>query len=206
MAEENEPKRRAGPRFHGRVAGTGRVCAEPGCAEPGEFRAPPLEGAGGRSDQPQPFRWLCLDHVRAFNSRYNFFDGMTADEIHHAQHPIHGWERETRAFAANAGDRPPRWADFADPLEAIQGRFANGRNAARQAGRKDGRPLTPGDRQALETLGLGIDASLREVRTRYSDLVRRFHPDRNGGDRSHEARLGDVIAAWQLLRKSPVFA
>ncbi len=202
MSDEQEPKRRAGPRFHGRYADTGRVCAQPGCVEPGEFRAPPLEGKGGRGDTPQPFRWLCLDHVRAFNSRYNFFDGMTADEIHNAQHPIHGWERETRAFAANAGDRPPRWADFADPLEAIQGRFGRARSAAR----KDGKALAPGDRKALETLGLGIDASLREVRARYSELVRRFHPDRNGGDRSHETRLRQVIEAWQLLRKSPAFA
>jgi len=44
------------------------------------------------------------------------------------------------------------------------------------------------------------------VRSRYSQLVRRFHPDRNGGDRSQEARLSAVIEAWQLLRKSPVFA
>lgn len=202
MADGDDSKARRSPRFHGRIEGTGRVCAEPGCAEPGEFRAPPLAGVGHGFDGPGGFRWLCLDHVRAFNARYNFFEGMTAEEIHHAQRPLAGWERETRAFAANAGDRPPRWADFADPLEAIQGRFGQ----APAAGRKDGRPLTPGDRKALEALGLGIDATLHEVRKRYSERVRRFHPDRNGGDRSHEAQLRQVIEAYQLLRKSAAFA
>ena len=37
-------------------------------------------------------------------------------------------------------------------------------------------------------------------------LVRRYHPDKNGGDRVHEARLGEVIEAYQLLRKSAAFA
>jgi curved DNA-binding protein CbpA len=55
-------------------------------------------------------------------------------------------------------------------------------------------------------LGLGDDAELHSIRQRYSTLVRRYHPDKNGGDRSHERRLGEVIEAWQLLRKSAVFA
>lgn len=198
---ESDPASERPRRFHGRVEGTGRVCAEPGCAEPGEFRAP-LGHPGVGREGPAAFRWLCLDHVRAFNTGYNFFSGMSVDEIHEAQRPLAGWARETRAFAHNGGDAPPRWADFADPLEAIQGRFGR----AKAAGRRDGKPVDPGERRALETLGLGPDASLREVRARYSDLVRRYHPDRNGGDRSHEARLGQVIEAWQSLRKSPLFA
>lgn len=200
MTEDDQPKRRTGPRFHGRVGSGDEPCAEPGCSEPGEFRAPLGDPGVGREGPPR-FRLLCLDHVRAFNAGYNYFSGMSADEIHEAQRPLAGWARETRAFAHNGGDAPPKWADFADPLEAIQGRFGR----AKQAGRKDGRPVTPGDRKALETLGLGLDATLREVRTRYSDLVRRLHPDRNGGDRSQEAKLQGVIDAWQLLRKSPLF-
>ena len=55
-------------------------------------------------------------------------------------------------------------------------------------------------------LGLGIDADLRAVRGRYSELVRKFHPDRNGGDRSHERALQAVIEAYQQLRRAPAFA
>jgi curved DNA-binding protein CbpA len=58
----------------------------------------------------------------------------------------------------------------------------------------------------LHVLGLGQDSDLHTVRKRYSELVRRYHPDRNGGDRRHESRLGQVIDAWQLLRKAPAFA
>ena len=179
----------------------GRLCAEPGCEEPGEFRAPPAEGAG-HGDGPAAFRWMCLDHVRAFNNRYNYFDGMTADEIHAAQRPYAGWERETRAFAANAAERGPRWADFQDPLDAIAARFR--RTAAPE--RTDGKPLSGEDRRSLEVLGLAPDADRAALRRRYSELVRKYHPDRNGGDRSHEALLAKVIAAYQQLRQAPAFA
>lgn len=201
MTRENEKKERPHPRFHGRVEGTGAQCMEPGCDAPGEFRAPPAEGASLR-DQPSPYRWFCLDHVRAFNARYNFFAGMSVDEITAAQRPHAGWERETRAFAANGADRPPAWAEFSDPLDAIGARFRN----RVVPERKDGRPLSEGDRRALKVLDLPTDIDRRGLRERYAELVRRYHPDRNGGDRSHERKLQDVIAAYQQLKSAPAFA
>ena len=200
MAQGTE--RRTGSRFHGRVEGTGRACDHEGCAEAGEFRAPPPEGTGPSGEGPPRFRWFCLDHVRAFNARYNFFDGMSGDEIHHAQRPLAGWERETRAFASAGGDRGPRWADFADPLDAIAARYR--RTHAPE--RPDGKPLSGQDRESLRILVLAPDADRSALRRRYSELVRRYHPDRNGGDRSHEAALQRVIAAYQQLRQAPAFA
>ncbi|WP_375271810.1 J domain-containing protein [Sphingomonas sp.] len=195
-------KERPNARFHGRIEGTGRACDHPGCDEAGEFRAPPPEGAAN-ADGPPRFRWFCLDHVRAFNAGYNFFEGMSADEIHRAQSPTAGWERETRAFARGGrGDQPPRWADFADPLDAIGARFR--RTVAPE--RADGKPLSGEDRRSLDVLALAPDADRAALRKRYSELVRKYHPDRNGGDRSHEERLTKVIAAYQQLRQAPAFA
>ncbi|KQN25488.1 molecular chaperone DnaJ [Sphingomonas sp. Leaf33] len=199
---DDEPRReRPKMRFHGRVDADGRVCAQPGCSEPGEFRAPAGPGVSG--DGPGAFRWLCLDHVRAFNAGYNFFTGMTPDEIHAAQRPYAGWERETRAFASNGADRPPKWSDFNDPLDAIGARFREKMAEAR--GRADGKPLSGDDRRALKILGLAADADRHALRTRYSELVRKFHPDRNGGDRAHESALQAVVEAYQHLRKAPAF-
>ena len=187
-------------RFHGRVEGRAQMCAEPGCDAPGEFRAP---GSNRPDfDGPGDWRWLCLDHVRAFNSGYNYFAGMSADEISDAQTPYGGWDRETRAFAAAGASAGPRWADFVDPLDAIGARFAE--RGPRQ--RRDGRELSEGDRKHLRVLGLDLDIDRKGLRRRYAELVRRYHPDRNGGDRSHETALQKVIAAYQQLRQAPAFA
>ena len=189
-------------KFHGRVEGD-RHCSQPGCTEHGEFRAPPAGGRRPGFDGPGEWRWLCLDHVRAFNSGYNYFNGMSSEEIEAAQTPYGGWERETRAFSAN-GSPPPRWADFTDPLDAIGARFRHAPPGP--APRVDGRELSAGDRKNLDLLGLGTDVDRRALRMRYAELVRRYHPDRNGGDRSHEKALQAVIRAYTELKSRPAFA
>ena len=182
--------------MHGRVEGARDRCAVPGCSEPGEFKAP-LRASD--FDGPGQWRFLCLEHVREHNAKYNFFNGMSPEEISDAQSPYAGWDRATRAFAHAGGDPAPAWSNFSDPLEAISGRF-------RRARQENSSRFSRAEQRALTVLGLGEDAELKSVRGRYSQLVRRFHPDRNGGDRTHEGRLGEVIEAYQLLRKSAVFA
>ena len=198
---EQSSARNARARFHGRVEGSRQLCAEPGCEAPGEFRAPVPGGRRPGFDGPGDWRFLCLDHVRAFNTGYNFFTGMSTEEIEAEQTPYGGWDRETRAFSPGAGSAP-RWADFVDPLDAIGARFAR----AADKDRKDGRPLSDSDRKAMKVLGLDKDADRRALRTRYAELVRRYHPDRNGGDRSHEKALQDVISAYTQLKGRPAFA
>jgi hypothetical protein len=188
-------------RFHGRIGSAEQRCDHPGCTEPGEFRAPADDGRRPDFDGPGDWRWLCLDHVRAFNLGYNYFTGMSPDEIDAAQTPYGGWERETRAFAAN-GAPPPRWADFVDPLDAIGARF---RRAPQAPGRRDGRELSGQDVKSLRILGLGMDADRRELRRRYAELLRRYHPDHNGGNRGHEKALQAVIQAYTQLKSRPAF-
>ncbi|WP_436424557.1 J domain-containing protein, partial [Enterococcus faecium] len=84
---------------------------------------------------------------------------------------------DRRALPAGGGARTPR------------------RQAAERAGSRQ-----------PEVLGLAADADRMALRKRYSELVRRYHPDRNGGDRSHETMLQQVIAAYQQLRQAPAFA
>lgn len=98
------------------------------------------------------------------------------------------------------GGPAPAWSDFSDPLDAISGRFGRRREQPGQS------RFSRVERRALSVLGLGEDADRHQLRQRYSMLVRRYHPDKNGGDRSHERQLGEVIEAYQLLRKAAAFA
>lgn len=184
-------------KWHGRVEGANARCSVPGCREPGEFRAPLTPSD---FDGPGAWRWLCLEHVREHNARYNFFNGMTPEEIEAAQSPIAGWDRATRAFAHVGADQGPAWRDFADPLDAIAARFRP------EVRRRAVDRFTAAERHALGVLGLNDETDLHRVRKRYSELVRRYHPDRNGGDRSHERKLGQVIEAYQTLKIARAFA
>ena len=184
-------------RLHGRVEGAQARCAVPGCAAPGEFKAP-LQPAN--FDGPGAWRFLCLDHVREHNAKYNFFEGMSTDEISDAQSPLPAGSGRAAGSPPTAPTRRPDGATLPIRWMRSRARFGRIREPA-----KPSRFSKP-ERRALSVLGLGDDADRHALRQSYSGLVRRYHPDKNGGDRSHEARLGEVIEAYQLLRKSAAFA
>ena len=150
-------------------------------------------------DGPGVYTLLCLDHVRDLLGAHPIEEVVFRIMLADAQSPIAGWDRSTRAFASAGADPAPSWSDFSDPLDAISARF-------RHARREQSSRFTAAERRALSILGLGEDATLKSVRSQYSKLVRRFHPDRNGGDRSHEKHLGEVIDAYQTLKKAAGFA
>lgn len=170
--------------------GTAR-CAAPGCALAGEFRAPrqPHEPGSGR------WKYLCLDHVRQFNASYDFFDGMDQEAIYAARHPASGWADRT-AWADGAA-ATPRWQDFTDPLDAIGARY----RSAEGRGPPGAQPRDTADSRAYKALGLDPGADARAIRRAYAEKLRRYHPDRNGGDRRHEKALQQVISAYTHLRK-----
>lgn len=183
-------------KYHGKVEGAEAICAIPGCREQGEFKAP-IEPSS--PDGPGRWHLLCLAHVREHNARYNYFNGMSSEEISAAQTIYGGWERPSRVFSAAGADPVPAWGDFCDPLDAIAARF-------QRADRGPLQRFLAAEKRALSVLGLDENADRTALRQRYSKLVRRFHPDRNGGDRSHERQLGEVIDAYQMLKSARAFA
>jgi DnaJ-domain-containing protein 1 len=56
--------------------------------------------------------------------------------------------------------------------------------------------------KALNTLGLDETADAESIKARYKELVKRLHPDANGGDRSLEDRLREIIHAYNYLKSA----
>ena len=151
---------------------------------PAEFRAPRSNRVAGSDGG---WQWLCLEHVRAFNSRYNYFDGMSAEAIAAAQSPL----------AEAHATKPDPLEGASDRLGVMGMRFGN-----RATAPVSGTPASdPRDLAALKTLGLAPHATNTEIRRAYARLARISHPDSNNGDRSGEAKLADVLAAYDRLRK-----
>jgi hypothetical protein len=174
-----------------------RPCAQEGCPERGEYRAPvrkPGSALAGPSGPPE-WQYFCLEHVRAFNAQWNYFEGLDADAIWEAQTPYPSWDRETRAFAHNAGAGEMRVDDMHGVLRWKMA-----------AERRAPSPLSREDRQALAKLGLPETATLDEVKAKYRMLARRYHPDANAGSRAHEARFQALSEAQAHLEGSTSFA
>jgi len=180
-----------------------RACEWSGCDKPGPHRAPKTPG------QLENYRWFCQSHAQQYNKSWNFFEDMSEEEMSEYQAATLTGDRPTWGMGTNAwaktgkgpatgfepGKTRPRDRTGGlgrDPFETI------GEEERRQ--RSKDRHIPKLQKQALETLHLEESCSMEDVKQRYKDMVKRFHPDANGGDRGAEDRLREVINAYRTLR------
>jgi hypothetical protein len=148
--------------------------------------------------------WLCADHARAHNARWNFFDGMSPEEAEAARLANIYGDRPTWAMGKNERARTSARARGPADLRDAFGIFSEAVKASHRVrpDLRDGRPVSKLQSRAFLTLDLPISAPAGDIRKRYADLLRRFHPDVNGGDRSAETQLQDVVRAHHILKKA----
>jgi hypothetical protein len=92
--------------------------------------------------------------------------------------------------------------ESADPLDVLR-EFGAGPSARVRPERPpEARPIRNAERKAFDTLDLEIDASAADIKARFKELVKRHHPDANGGDRSSEDRLVEIIQAYNYLKSA----
>jgi DnaJ-domain-containing protein 1 len=179
-------------RMPGRRPGAAtRACDHPGCVAAGEFRAPRSR------KQLNEFYWFCLEHVRAYNQTWDYYRGMSPEEI----------ERERRRDTV--GQRPtwPMGSRREGVLKArLHGLDPDAIDAALrrlmgddEAPPRRTRPATP-EEEALRTLDLAPGATPAQIKARYKELANRHHPDANGGDKAAEERLKSINQAYTLLK------
>ncbi len=171
------------------------VCEWPGCAREGGYRAPK-----GRLREGE-YHNFCLDHVRVYNKSYNYFAGMddaAVARFHKSATFGHRptWSIGVNAWHGRAGAGFTSWS-AGDPFSV----FRQDRGPAPEAAAPK-RRLRKVERRSLQTLGLEDDAGGPEIKARYKELVKRLHPDANGGDRSREDRLRQIIQAYNYLKKA----
>lgn len=179
-------------------------CEWEGCEAPGLFRAPKGHRAEGQ------YHNFCMEHVRHYNTAFNFFAGMDADEIEtHVNKSAQTDGRPTWGLGSKPGESPQarpqqqrtyaRGQRFHDPFNVLA-RAARAQANAPQTERV--RPVKPLDKRALEALGLEPGAKSDDIKRAYKTLVKIHHPDANGGDRSSEDRLRAIITAYTHLKNA----
>ena len=172
-------------------------CQWRGCSAAGLHRAPQGRGREGR------YYLLCIDHVREFNASYNYFSGMSNAEVEAYQKDsitghrptwkvgANSWAHGTRHGQGQAGEHGPR---FTDPHAFFDWR-----------GSQPGEPrraLKPLELRSLEALDLTQGAERHEIKARFKELVKRHHPDANGGDKRSEDKLREIIQAYNYLKQA----
>jgi hypothetical protein len=176
------------------------ACQWPKCGAPATHRAPK-----GRLRSGEYWRF-CLEHVREYNNSYNFFAGMSEDAVAKYQKDAITGHRPTWKLGSLGGQRSgpanSRRAGWAaeDPFGLFDEAAAGSNGHARPT--VEGRKILNAQRRALDVLGLEADAKRTDIKARFKVLVKRHHPDANGGDRGSEDQLRDIIAAYNYLKSA----
>jgi curved DNA-binding protein CbpA len=178
------------------------ICQWDGCKEAGTHRAPV-----GRMKEGEYFRF-CIDHVREYNKGFNYFSGVPDSEISRFQKEALTGNRPTWKMGVNGAATTSSSPDFAKARSGRAGYYNrmrdpfnlfDGPKDPRQPRERKAKPL---EAKALETLGLDTKATGNDIKARYKELVKRHHPDANGGDRGSEDRFRDVLQAYRVLKQA----
>ena len=187
---------RVKPEVDARPRASAPVCQWPGCEFEGTHRAPK-----GRAREHEYWRF-CLDHVREYNHSYNYFAGMSDDAVARYQKDAVTGHRPTWKMGFNGGGAERMFGREhgpADPFDVVR-EFGPGGRPRVERPAAETRVVRNAERKAFDTLGLDIDAAAGDNKARFKELVKRHHPDANGGDRSLEDRLREIIQAYNYLK------
>ena len=170
-------------------------CEWKGCNNASTHRAPK-----GRDRENEHWRF-CLEHVREYNASYNFFSGMSTDAVSKYQKDSLTGHRPTwKMGTGNTPGGSTIGLNAQDPLNLFR-EFNHGATWRPKAERVEPAPaIRNAERKALGVLGLDLDVSAADIKARFKLLVKRHHPDANGGDRLYEDKLREIIQAYKYLK------
>jgi DnaJ-domain-containing protein 1 len=164
-----------------------RVCEAPGCRLHGEYRAPRAR------DRLNEYRWFCLEHVREYNKKWDYFAGLDASAIEQHIRADTIWRRPVWPLGGRRANGPR----IVDPLDLSNEAGLHEPPRPKHDGSEQ---LSSAERNALGVLELSWPLTRAEVKSRYKELVKLHHPDANGGAREAEEKLKEINAAYSTLR------
>ena len=163
------------------------ICEWENCEESGKYKAP-LE-----KDNSKNYKWLCKEHIIFFNKNWNYFDGMSQNEIESFLKSDITWHRPTQKFGSSDNFFNILWNNaLSDKFnffkeEKISESFSN-------------RNLSEKDKDAFKILELEFNANWTQIQKKFKTLVKKFHPDRNSGSKKFEDKLKKVTLAYSHLK------
>ena len=163
------------------------ICEWENCKEIGDFKAP-IE-----KDNSKNYRWLCEEHIKLFNKSWNYFEGMNQNEIENFIKSDITWHRPTQKFGSSDNFFNILWNN------ALNDKF-NFFKQENDINNLNGTKLYEKDKDALRIMELELNASWPIIQKRFKTLVKKFHPDKNAGNKQFEDKLKKITLAYSHLK------
>ena len=163
------------------------ICDWDKCNQSGKFKAP-LE-----KDNSKNYRWLCEEHIKLFNKSWNYFDGMEQQEIESFIKSDLTWHRPTQKFGSADNFFNILWNNaLSDKFNIFkEEKIINSLNVKK---------LSEKDKDAFRIMGLEFNAEWSIIQKKFKTLVKKFHPDKNLGNKKLEDKLKKITLAYSHLK------
>ena len=162
------------------------ICEWINCREVGDFKAP------AEKDNSKNFKWLCEEHIKLFNKKWNYFEGMSQNEIQDFLKSDLTWHRPTQKFGSTNNYFDILWNNtLNDKFKIFKEDQANNRVQ---------RKLCEKDKDAFRIMDLEIGADWTTIQKKFKTLVKKFHPDKHSGSKLYEDKLKKITLAYSHLK------
>ena len=163
------------------------ICDYKNCKEIGQYKAP-IE-----KDNSKKFRWLCLDHIKEFNRSWDYFKGMSDKEVCVFLKSDMTWHKQTQSFNSTDNFFSILWKNTLNGGENI---LSNGYGEKI----KTRINFSDKDREAFKIIELEVGTKWDKIQIKFKELVKKYHPDMNAGNKKFEEKLKIVTLAYTQLK------
>tara|TARA_B100000029_G_scaffold513736_1_gene614202 strand:+ start:1916 stop:2434 length:519 start_codon:yes stop_codon:yes gene_type:complete len=163
------------------------ICEWKNCEESGKYKAP-IE-----KDNSKNYKWLCEEHIKLFNKSWNYFEGMSQNEIENFLKSDLTWHRPTQKFSSSDNFFNILWNN------ALSDKF-NFFDKDKITNNFNNRHLNEKDKDALKIMELELSATWPIIQKKFKTLVKKLHPDRNAGNKQYEDKLKKITLAYSHLK------
>ena len=164
------------------------ICMAEGCLDTGTHPAPK------NRQELRSHIWFCLDHIRMFNSQWNYYDGLEGDALEREIRRATTWERPSWKFGTAPSAKIARSASFEDKFSFFDEPDTKPQNVFQS--------LTAEEKEAYALFELKPGADENAVKQKYKELAKKLHPDHNRSDPDAEDKLKEINLAYAVLRKN----
>ena len=160
-----------------------RICSNPKCKELGIYPAPKSR------DQLREYLYFCINCIRDFNKSWNYFEGLNEKELEVEIRKSVTWDRPSWKFGTK---------NINYDFEKAFNKFEN------QKYKRNKRLLDKKLENALKILGLSHDTSIKEVKTKYKLLAKKWHPDVQNDNKSkiNKDKFINITNAYKIILES----
>ena len=163
------------------------ICDHKNCKKIGKYKAP-IE-----KDNSKKFKWLCLDHVKEFNHGWDYFKGMSDQEVCKFLESDITWHKPTQSFSSPDNFFNILWKNTLD--EGI-----NFLNKESKITKKVKINFSNKDYEAFRIIDLEVGTKWDKIQNQFKKLVKKYHPDMNAGNKKFEEKLKIITLAYTQLK------